>query len=484
MRIAFVSVSHFPCAVEVQRSPHLGEESLIVGDAEAPKRVLDCSAAAAGLGVHPGMQIRKALALSPDATVLPPDPVLYRATWEATLDALHSISPEIEDEELGRAYLNIDGLGRHFQDENDLAAHLAITVRAASGLQAAIGLADGKFPAFAVAHNPTCSPAGVPIGTPGSAAAYLEAGGTPDPAKGSPGSPIGTLAFAVAHFKPGSTPNPAKDVTAGRPIGTPASAAAITAASPTVPAAGLSLAGSGVSPALEVPPGGEAAFLAPLDVGLLPVNPEIVSRLRLFGLQTIGEVAALTLPELQSQFGFEGKRLWQLVNGIDEAPLKPRPIEERVEAALSFEAPVTGIDVLVAAAKQLLSRLRLPLRGRAARELALQAELVSGRGWERRLVLREAVSDNKRLSFVLRESLQNAPPPNAVRNISLRLGGLTGETGKQLSLGERGRLQRQLEESIRQLKARYGYSPVFNCVDVEPWSAIPEQRQILVESDA
>jgi DNA polymerase-4/protein ImuB len=71
-----------------------------------------------------------------------------------------------------------------------------------------------------------------------------------------------------------------------------------------------------------------------------------------------------------------------------------------------------------------------------------------------------------------------------VRSISLRLGGLTGEVGKQLSLDRKKGLQRQIDEAIRQLKARYGYSPVYRCVDVEPWSVIPEQRQILVESDA
>jgi hypothetical protein len=142
------------------------------------------------------------------------------------------------------------------------------------------------------------------------------------------------------------------------------------------------------------------------------------------------------------------------------------------------------VDVMIAAAKQLLSRVRPALRGRAARELALQAELESGRGWERRLVLREAVSDAERLAFVLRSSLMNSPPPHAVRSILLRLGGLTGETGKQLTLGERGRLQLQVEEAIRQLKARYGHSPVCRCVEVEAWSVIPEDRQILVESDA
>ena len=394
MRIAFVSIPRFPCAVEVQRQPELARRPLIVGDAEVPKRVLSCSLNASAQQVRPGMTVREALGACPDAVIVPPDPVLYRARWESVLDALGGFSPEVEDGDLGCAYVNVAGLGSHYRDDGALAAELIDSVRAASGLDARLGLADGKFPAFAAA---TC-----------------------------------------------------------------------------------------VSPCESrvIPAGGEGSFLAPLSVALLPVEHETVHRLRLFGLETIGQVAALSLPELQSQFGFEGRRLWQLVRGVDEEPLYPRPPVERVEASLSFEAPIAGIDVMVAASKQLLSRLSPSLRGRAARELVLQTELATGRGWERRIVLREAVSESQRLAFVLRASLQNAPPPNAVRNISLRLAGLTGEAGKQLSLGEHGRQQRQVEESIRQLKARYGYSPVFSCVDVEPWSVIPEQRQILVESDA
>ncbi len=394
MRIAFVSIPRFACAVEVLRQPELARQPLIVGDAEQPKRVLNCSLSASNEGVRQGMTIRQALGLCPDAVVLPPDPVLYRHKWESILDTLNGISPEIENDELGRAYVNVRGLNRHYRDDEALATHIIETIRTASGLDTTVGLADGKFPALAAATGAQAGQGGV------------------------------------------------------------------------------------------VPVGDERDFLASFAVDLLPVGAEVVSRLRLFGLETIGEVAALSLPELQSQFGFEGKRVWQLANGGDEEPLYPRPIAEKVEASLSFEEPVAGIDVMVAAAKQLLSRLRPSLRGRAARELTLQAELATGRGWERRLVLREAVSDGERLAFVLREALLNAPPPNAIRSITLRLDGLTGETGKQLTLGKRGRLQRQLEESIRQLKARYGYSPIFNCVDVEPWSVIPEQRQLLVEFDA
>jgi DNA polymerase-4 len=393
VRIAFVSIPRFPCAVEVQRSPALAHKPLIIGDADQPKRVLECSHAARLVGVRPGVAIRKALGLCPQAAVLPPDPVLYRSRWEATLNALDDISPEVEDEEMGRAYLNASGLQSIHKDDATLCRHIVDTVQTASGLRAGVGLAEGKFPAFAAA------------------------------AQVSPGGFRGLL------------------------------------------------------------PGQEAGFLAPLDIDLLPVGPEVTERLEMLGFESIGEVAALTLPELQSQFGKQGERLWQLANGIDNEPLYARRHREIVEAALSFEAPVAGIDVLIAAAKQLLSRLRLPLRGRAVRELTLQAELISGRGWERRLVFREAVSENDRLVFLLRSTLTNFPPPQAVRSFCLRMSGLAGETGKQLSLGERGRLQKQLEEAIRQLRARYGHSPIYYCVDVEPWSVIPEDRQILVESD-
>jgi nucleotidyltransferase/DNA polymerase involved in DNA repair len=394
VRIAFVSIPRFPCAVEVQRRPVLARRPLIVGDAEVPKRVLDCSLDASAERVHHGMTVRQALSECPDAVIVPPDPVLYRAKWESILDALGDISPEVEDEDSGRAYMNIGGLESHYRDDMALAAQIVETVRAASELNASVGLANGKFLALAAA---TCA---------------------------------------------------------------------------------------GPSQSQVIPAGGEGAFLAPLSVDLLPVDPEVIHRLRLLGLRTIAEVATLTLSELQSQFGFEGRRLWQLAHGVDEKPLHPLAPAENVAASVSFEAPVAGVDVMVAAAKQLLSRLQPSLQGRAARELALQAELATGRGWERRIVLREAVSESERLAFVLRSVLQNAPPPNAVRSITLRLGGLTGETGKQLSLDKKGRLQRELEEAIRQLKARYGYSPVYRCVDVEPWSVIPEQRQILVESDA
>ena len=41
----------------------------------------------------------------------------------------------------------------------------------------------------------------------------------------------------------------------------------------------------------------------------------------------------------------------------------------------------------------------------------------------------------------------------------------------------------RLEESLRQLKARYGYCPVGRVVEMEPWSRVPERRLALIDFD-
>src|SRR5581483_6819817 len=261
---------------------------------EQPKRVLDCSREAMVSGVRCGMKIRKATGLCPDAVVIPPDPVFYHGIWETLLRAFAEIAPQVEDDELGRAYLNVSGLQRLYESETHLARTIVDAVYGESGLRASVGIAQGKLPAFAAAN-------------------MVEPG--------------------EVHV-----------IAAGK----------------------------------------EAGFMAPAPVEMLPVDDEVLQRLRMLGLQHIGDLSGFTVPELQSQFGFEGARLWQLAHGIDEAVLQPRRIEEPMEDGVSFEAPVAGIEVLIAVCKQLLSRLLPRLKGRAARELVLQGELASGRGWEHR----------------------------------------------------------------------------------------------------
>lgn len=73
-----------------------------------------------------------------------------------------------------------------------------------------------------------------------------------------------------------------------------------------------------------VPPGGEAEFLAPLPVGRLwGVGPQARAALREYGVQTIGELAALSDATLRRRFGSHGMDLATRARGIDPSPVVP-----------------------------------------------------------------------------------------------------------------------------------------------------------------
>lgn len=234
-----------------------------------------------------------------------------------------------------------------------------------------------------------------------------------------------------------------------------------------------------------VTPGREAAFLAPLDVALLPVSSRTVERLRAFGVRAVGDLTRFGLSPLQAQFGREGRRLWELAQGVDGEPVVGRLPREALRAEHQFDAPVVSADALVAAGQQLLRRLLRHLGHRAARVLRLallsRGELV----WERRETLREATTEFRRLDLALRTRLSLLILPEPVDELRLSLEGLCAEGGRQGSLLPDAReSERQLAEAVRQLRARYGRPALYKIVEIDPCSPHPEERRALLPLDA
>jgi nucleotidyltransferase/DNA polymerase involved in DNA repair len=229
-----------------------------------------------------------------------------------------------------------------------------------------------------------------------------------------------------------------------------------------------------------------ATFVTPVPVTALPVEAEMIRRLRLVGITTAGELAALPRHALVAQFGAEGIRLVALLDGASE-PVRPRPREERLRELLSFPEPLTSREAVLAAAAQVLRRvLHHPRRqGRVARQLVVRAETEQGKRWESRVTLRHARCDHDGLWMTLAPALERAPLPGPVSELSVELRGLRPSRGWQGELlpTRRASAERRerIEEGLRQLKARYGRNLVGRMVPVEPWSRIPERRYALVE---
>lgn len=93
---------------------------------------------------------------------------------------------------------------------------------------------------------------------------------------------------------------------------------------------------------LVVPPGEEAAFLAPLPVReLFGVGPKTAERLAQFGVQTIGDLAGRSELELSQRFGKHGYEMALRARGIDNRPVEPESETKSVSRETTFERDVS-----------------------------------------------------------------------------------------------------------------------------------------------
>lgn len=83
------------------------------------------------------------------------------------------------------------------------------------------------------------------------------------------------------------------------------------------------------------------SFLGPLPVGKLPgVGKVTEERLTQTGLETVGDIRAITLEALEARFGSHGRRLFELARGIDESQVVPDRPTQSISAEDTFEKDV------------------------------------------------------------------------------------------------------------------------------------------------
>ena len=91
-------------------------------------------------------------------------------------------------------------------------------------------------------------------------------------------------------------------------------------------------------------------FLHPLPVGRLPgVGKVTEARLSRLGVDTVGDLRALTPAHLDEAFGRYGLRLYELARGIDESPVEPdRPTQSiSAEDTLEADVPLSATEPLI-----------------------------------------------------------------------------------------------------------------------------------------
>ncbi len=227
------------------------------------------------------------------------------------------------------------------------------------------------------------------------------------------------------------------------------------------------------------------AFLQETPVAWLPIELDIAKRLERMGLSYLGDLAALPASAMQARFGPQGRHIWNLASGIDDVTVTPRIQQESVTESLNLPAPSSSREMLLIGLRQLVHKAfaRPELRHRHVRQARLQVLIEDHRSWEKEMTFGEPVGCD-RVIEILAHRLQALELQGPAERLILSLIGLVSETAKQELLPMfHARKPPSLVAATRQLKRRYGRSPLYHIVEVEPWSRIPERRHALMSYD-
>lgn len=236
----------------------------------------------------------------------------------------------------------------------------------------------------------------------------------------------------------------------------------------------------------SVTPEETASFLARAPIACLPLPSDTIGKLERLGIPTLGDFTRIPANKIAARFGPAGRQAWELANGNDPTPVTPPTHDLVVHEHLVMPTPTISRDMLMVGLQRMISRAfsKPDLRDRHVRQVVIQAILEGERrSWERTLTLKEPTGRERLLRAVLLR-LQDLTLDGPVESLTLIFSGLSQAVARQVMLATMNtRATLPLMAAIHQLKHRYGESPVYRIVEVEPWSRIPERRHALISYD-
>ena len=216
---------------------------------------------------------------------------------------------------------------------------------------------------------------------------------------------------------------------------------------------------------IEVDPGQEHCFLAPLPVGrLLCVGPRAEQRLKQIGVTTIGQLAALPAAFLKQTFGAMGQVMHCYARGLDERKVEPPAPAKSISRSTTLIEDTLDGRLLKAVLRYLSERVGAELRqeGKRARVVTLKLRYADFETITRSRTLTDADDSDQAIFEVGVGLLERAllQRRERVRLIGIGVSGLV-PPARQLSLldPEPGRRER-LSRAVDRIRRKYGFTAI------------------------
>lgn len=222
-----------------------------------------------------------------------------------------------------------------------------------------------------------------------------------------------------------------------------------------------------------VPPGEEAAFLAPLPIeGLWGVGEVAARRLHDLGLRTIGDLAALRRETLVYAFGSYGAALYEHARGIDNGQVTTEYRRRSLSREETFARDVVDERdlerVLLRLSDEVATRLRR--HGLQGRVVGLKLRYGDFTTITRRVTLEQPTDLAPTIYAHARALLRRAWKAGAaVRLLGVGMAGLVEIPAYQLGLFSAGEQRSaRLSRTLDAIQARYGNDAIRRAAFLEP----------------
>jgi hypothetical protein len=217
----------------------------------------------------------------------------------------------------------------------------------------------------------------------------------------------------------------------------------------------------GRTPVMIVKPEGERVFLAPYPLRMLadaapvPPSPKLSAALADVGIEQCGELAALTLEEVEVRFGAEGVALWRLSRAEDPRRLFAPRARALASASLAWEEyALRDTERLAFVINRLAGAVcaELDRWGEAARAMTLTLALTSRITMERQVRSSRPTASRATWVRLLRAELDRVKLRDAVTGLSLRVDAAGEMESPQGDIFDHGlQSARAVEEALTRL---------------------------------
>ena len=210
-----------------------------------------------------------------------------------------------------------------------------------------------------------------------------------------------------------------------------------------------------------IPPGTEAAFLEPLPVReLWGVGPKTADKLRIMGIETIGDIARWPATELIRRFGKHGADIHRRAQGIDTRPVDTEQESKSISKETTFNRDINNRDELLQTLRHLADGVGRQLRkeGLAGTTVKIKLRWPDFTTITRQITLPQPVSTDDEIYAAAADIFEIAwPRYQRVRLIGVGVSGLD-IARRQLSLWDvqSEQQEQQLQQTLDDLRNRFG----------------------------